>query len=338
MEYIEGGTLEDRLFGQPLDWIKAVDLLLPITDALGYAHTQGIIHRDVKPSNILLPQEDWPLLADFGLVKLINSGDDDDDVEEITGPGTAMGTPSYLSPEQARGMPLDYRADIYSLGVLLYEMVTGRLPFTYENPSKLLLAHVNEPAPLPRRFNPACPVGLEQVILRMLHKSPAERYQDMAAVQVAFKEVLASPTVRPQFHSPPVPAPDTQIIAELATTPMDKNTPQPEPVLRKQAQLFLLEQKVSLPVPDQEQVIIGRTHRNIVADIDLGPYGAAEAGLSRHHARLTRQGDHWLIDDLGSLNGTFVNRVKVNPTALSTPLKDGDEIRCSQLSFIFLIQ
>jgi serine/threonine protein kinase len=135
MEYIEGGTLEDRLFGQPLDWIKAVDLLLPITDALGYAHTQGIIHRDVKPSNILLPQEDWPLLADFGLVKLINSGDDDDDVEEITGPGTAMGTPSYLSPEQARGMPLDYRADIYSLGVLLYEMVTGRLPFTYENPS-----------------------------------------------------------------------------------------------------------------------------------------------------------------------------------------------------------
>ncbi len=141
MECIEGGTLKDRLSDGPLDWVKAVKLIIPIAEALHYAHNQGIVHRDIKPSNILMARPDWPLLADFGMVKLTDSE------EELTMVGAVVGTPSYIAPEQARGAEIDHRVDMYALGVILFEMVTGRLPFDYENVHKVLLAHIADPPP-----------------------------------------------------------------------------------------------------------------------------------------------------------------------------------------------
>ncbi len=308
MEFIEGGTLNDRLSDQPMDWIKVTNLSIAIADALDYAHKQGLIHRDVKPSNVLMAQDDWPLLADFGLVKL-------PDAEFVlTGTGISMGTPAYLAPEQARGTNVDLRSDMYSLGVVMFEMLTGRLPFNYANPNKVMLSHISEPPPHPRQFNPDCPVGLEEAILTALQKSPDDRYADMREMVNALEDVLSSSKERPAFYKAPPSA--------VATS-------------QQAARIFLVEQRANIPLPNKESLTLGRTHRQIVADVNLGPYGAIEAGVSRHHAQLTRNDAGWFIDDLNSLNGTFVNEVKVFP-GQPVRLKDGDLLRCGQLSFLFL--
>ncbi len=350
MEYVQGGTLSDQISKQLLDWAGVVNLIIPVAEALAYAHNQGIIHRDVKPSNILLPQPDWPLLADFGLVKLPSTG------QPVTQSGTSMGTPAYVAPEQARGIDIDARCDMYSLGVVLFEGITGRLPFNYTNPNKVLLAHISEPVPSPTQFNPECPVILEQIIIKMMSKSPADRYKDMSEIIQALRDALASSKVRPgAFQRPISPAEVQTVTKEIAskpsppyggTAPLPPSPPAPpikqpsvtpiQPETPVDAQILLTDKNATLYVPPKDTVTIGRTHRNTFADIDLGPYGAAQAGISRHHARLLRQGNQWLLDDLGSLNGTFVNDVRVN-SAHPVLLKNGDVIRCSHLSFVFLV-
>ncbi|MBN1220875.1 MAG: protein kinase [Anaerolineae bacterium] len=327
MEYIEGGTLADRLTGQPMDWAKVTNLAISIADALAYAHRLGLVHRDVKPSNILMAQEDWPLLADFGLVKL----PDADFV--LTGTGVSMGTPAYVAPEQARGVAIDKRSDMYALGVVMFEMLTGRLPFNYPNPNKILLAHISEPPPSPRQFNPDCPTGLEKIIMTTLQKSPDERYSDLSIMSSELEDVLASSKERPAFYSSPPPTP-AKVQEKLAAVGLPDGAAQP---LQWEARIFLVAQRITIPAPDRDKLIIGRTHRQSLTDIDLGPYGAADAGVSRHHARLIRQENGWFIDDLNSLNGTYVNDTKVEP-GHPLPLKDGDLIRCSHLAFIFLLR
>ncbi len=308
MEYIEGGSLDHCLSGQPMDWVKVATLSMAVADALDYAHKQGLIHRDVKPSNILMAQDDWPLLADFGLVKL-------PDAEFVlTGTGVCMGTPAYLAPEQARGVNVDSYSDMYSLGVVMFEMLTGRLPFAYSNPNKVMLAHISETPPTPRQFNPDCPAGLEEIVLTALQKSPEQRYHDMRAMVNALEAVLSSSKERPAFY-------------KVAPPPGGEDPPE--------ARLFLVEQRVNIPLPHKDSLIIGRTHRQVVADIDLGPHGAAKAGISRQHARLTRDNEGWFLDDLNSLNGTYVNDVKITP-GRPVRLNDGDLVRCSHLSFLFL--
>jgi len=346
MEYVQGGTLKDRLTGEPMDWPKAVKLIIPIADALSYAHSQNIIHRDIKPSNILMAREDWPLLADFGMIKLIDS-----DVA-LTRRGTVVGTPNYIAPEQARGGEIDYRVDIYALGVILFELVTGRLPFEHDNVNRILLAHLVDPPPAPRRFNPDCPMGLEQVILTTMKKAPEDRFDSMRAMINALQEVLASSQERPTPHQAPLPGPVMGPVPDLVEEdfrtdaldpakvdpPREAAEPAAAPSHRSTARLFLLDQRRTVHVPDldQERFIIGRTHRDTKADIDLNPYSGADQGVSRQHACLIRQDDIWLIDDLDSLNGTFVNDVKVT-AGQPAPLQDGDTVSCSHLSFLFLI-
>ena len=337
MEYVKGGTLGDRLMGRPMNWAQVVNLLIPVADALHYAHQNNIIHRDVKPSNILLPQPDWPLLADFGLVKLSQKQQ-----ETITRTGMSLGTPAYVAPEQARGVGVDHRTDMYALGVILFETVTGRLPFIYTNPNKMLLAHISEQVPLPSQFNPKCPPALETVILTALQKMPDKRYADMAEMIAALQNVLATtmpqPVTKPETapfpEEPPAfpnadkqPAVTEQTLADLP----------PSPVTGSHPRILLTDKNVTLSVPQKDDVLIGRSHRNALVDIDLGPYGAAEVGVSRNHARLIcKDTDTWLIDDLESLNGTFVNGEKVE-AGYPIAVKNGDVIRCSHLSFVFLL-
>lgn len=326
MELVEQGTLKDYLKDEPMDWAKAVRMVIPVAEALHYAHQQGLIHRDVKPSNILLPQEDWPLMADFGLVKV-------PDAEQVlTATGMIMGTPAYMAPEQASGEAIDHRVDMYALGVILFRMLTGRMPFDYENPHLLMMAHLSEPPPAPRRLNPACPPELESIILTALKKVPDERYPDMQIMANALKYVLNASTMAVSWAAPAANEPSERPSGtiELAS---DRSQAPVEPMAR----ILLSAQNVliDLLAPPETGLIIGRTHGKAQADIDLGPYDAADAGISRQHARLLRQETNWLIEDLNSRNGTYVNNVRLTPGA-PRPLKDGDIIRCSHMSFVFL--
>ncbi|MCB0194300.1 MAG: protein kinase [Anaerolineae bacterium] len=324
MEFVAQGTLKEMLTGQPIDWVTTVALGISVGEALHYAHQNGIVHRDVKPTNILMPSPDWPLLADFGLVKVKSSD------ENLTDSGTIIGTPEYISPEQASGEPVDHRADIYALGVIIFEMITGRLPFNYTNLNQIMIAHITEPVSSPVELNPDCPPKLEQVILKAMEKDPDDRYGDMAAMVEALKDVIGSSTLPKgkSFNSQDVPS----YITNLSV--YDSLTSQ---VVEQEVKLVVIEQNVTLDIPvDAEKLIVGRTHGSHRADIDLGPYGAATAGVSRKHICLIHDDERWTLEDLGSLNGTFVNDVKLKPQTPIT-LKSGDVIRCGHMPLIFRI-
>jgi hypothetical protein len=172
MQYVESGvTLDDLLLDQPMEPIAALRLMLSILSALAYAHARGVVHRDIKPANIMLPQPDWPMLADFGIAKMI------DDSQQLTPPGQSVGTAIYMAPERASSTAVDVRTDLYSVGVVLYEMLTGQVPFDGVSPVDVLRKHIHEPVPRPRQINPQLPAVVEPVLLRALAKKPADRYQ-----------------------------------------------------------------------------------------------------------------------------------------------------------------
>jgi formylglycine-generating enzyme required for sulfatase activity/tRNA A-37 threonylcarbamoyl transferase component Bud32 len=184
MPYLSGGTLKEKL-GKPISWADVVELILPVAEALRYAHSEHMIHRDVKPSNIILTRGGHPMLTDFGIAKLL----DLEDTVDLTGTSAAVGTPEYMAPEQARAKSVDHRADIYSLGIVLYEMATGRRPFTADTPMDVLIKQATEPLPPPRKFAPDLPKRAEQILVKALAKSPDDRYQTMDELYAALKNV-----------------------------------------------------------------------------------------------------------------------------------------------------
>ncbi|MEM9564576.1 MAG: Stk1 family PASTA domain-containing Ser/Thr kinase [Actinomycetota bacterium] len=172
MEYIEGQTLAELIAGQgTLSPDVAADVAIEVSSALGFAHRNGTVHRDVKPGNIMINQSGQVKVADFGIARAFGGGDD-----ELTQTGSVMGTASYFSPEQAQGKPVDPRSDLYSLGVVLYEMLTGEPPFTGHTPVAIAFKHVQETAPRVRQRNPSAPPALDAVVDKLLHKDPAMRY------------------------------------------------------------------------------------------------------------------------------------------------------------------
>ncbi|MBI3762222.1 MAG: serine/threonine protein kinase [Chloroflexi bacterium] len=201
MEYVEGGTMEARLdrrrmTQEEISLENAVDWMETIADAVDYAHTRGLIHRDLKPANILFRETGEPVLTDFGLAHLL-------DHARLSGSDAITGTPAYLSPEQARGLPGDTRSDIYSLGVILYEILTGQTPFQ-GNTVSLVIKHISEPPPSPRLLGCYLPPGVESVVMRALAKSPTERYQSALAFVRALRSAVRQ--VRPAPAPPPPPA------------------------------------------------------------------------------------------------------------------------------------
>jgi serine/threonine protein kinase len=199
LEYLPGGTLKRRL-GKPLPWSEAIRLLLPIAHALEYAHQQGVIHRDVKPSNILITTSGEPMLTDFGIAKLLEA----DEGQTLTATGVGIGTPEYMSPEQGMGREIDARADVYSLGIVLYELVTGHKPYVADTPMAVVLKHVTDPLPRPQRFVPDLPDAVEKVLLKALAKEPQNRYPGMEMFAENL-ERLASEAVKgsPRAALPP---------------------------------------------------------------------------------------------------------------------------------------
>ena len=172
MEVLEGDTLSDIIRRDgPLDEMRAIDIAKQIAQALSSAHKKNIIHRDVKPHNILMSEDGTAKIADFGIAKAVNSG------TIVNNTSTVMGSVHYLSPEQARGGYVDARSDIYSLGIVLYEMLTGSVPFDGDNPVSVAMMHMNEAVQPPSRINPAVSPALDKVVLKATAKHQPDRYK-----------------------------------------------------------------------------------------------------------------------------------------------------------------
>lgn len=218
-----GQTLRDRL-GAPLPLGVAIPMINQVGSALQYAHEQGIVHRDVKPSNVLMGERDWALLSDFGIARMVQGA------THLTRTGVGIGTPEYMSPEQAQGMPVDGRADQYSLAIILYQMLTGQLPFVAETPVGIVIQHITKPPPPPRSLNPEIPAEVEAVMLRALSKDPAERYPSIADFLDALG-AAAHPFLRTDARRPPPPAtPRSALTATaVATRPDLAAMPAPPP-------------------------------------------------------------------------------------------------------------
>ena len=196
MEYIQGGTLKERLEklarnGEGMPLADVVKMIAEIADALAYAHRREMVHRDIKPANIMLSEDTGrAVLTDFGIVKLLGN-----QAMAYTATGALIGTPAYMSPEQALGQSGDHRVDIYSLGVMLFQMVTGSLPFDADTPLAVVMQHVNKPTPQPDSINPDIPWGLQEVILRAMAKSPDDRFKSAGEMAAALRAVDLSGTV-----------------------------------------------------------------------------------------------------------------------------------------------
>ncbi len=187
MKFIEGDTLKARLTKGPLTSSEIGKIVETVGSALAYAHKQGILHRDIKPSNVLVANDGQLYLADFGLARIAQSG------ESTLSSDMIMGTPQYISPEQAMGKKdLDEGTDIYSFGVMIYEMVVGQVPFNADTPFSIIHDHIYSPLPLPRSINPKVPESVERVLLKALAKERADRYPDVDSLVSAFKEAWIS--------------------------------------------------------------------------------------------------------------------------------------------------
>ncbi len=188
MRYMSGGSVDDLVRTGPLSAEQIVNILGQIAPALDYAHSRGVLHRDLKPSNVLMDDDGGAFLTDFGIARILGEGAG----ATITTTGV-VGTPAYMSPEQAQGKPLDARSDIYALGVMLFEMATGRRPFEGDTPYSIAVQQVTMPPPRPRSLNPELSSALESVILTAMAKTPDSRYPDAATLAEMVSRALYPP-------------------------------------------------------------------------------------------------------------------------------------------------
>jgi tRNA A-37 threonylcarbamoyl transferase component Bud32 len=211
MPFIDGETLHDRMSRRRVSDAEAARWIDQVANALDFAHSQGIIHRDIKPSNIIVDKEGNAHLTDFGLARMIEGSN------TLTG-SMLMGTPSYVSPEQGRGKHVDGRADEYSMGVVMYQLAAGRVPFEGSTPMATVLMHIQEPVARPSRYNPNLSPAVEKVILKAMAKDPEERFPTVAGMNLAYQAaVKGSPQTEAEWLQLRGPS-DVAVARQVART------------------------------------------------------------------------------------------------------------------------
>ncbi|MCB8947383.1 MAG: protein kinase [Ardenticatenaceae bacterium] len=233
MRFVQGETLKEKLSQGTLSTKEMIRIASRVADGLDHAHKQGVLHRDIKPSNILLTTGGGVFIADFGLARITQSG------ESTMSQDMIMGTPQYISPEQAKGnMKLDGRTDIYSFGIILYEMITGQVPFAADTGYSVIHSQIFDPPPLPSSLNDKISPALEMVLLKVLSKEPAERYATAGEFVAAFKEALqdapskigpSGVAVLPDATEKKTQPMATQVLSEAEVTVLNQEAPPPLP-------------------------------------------------------------------------------------------------------------
>ncbi len=226
MEMLEGKSLHAALGGGPLEPVRVARVLDGIAESLDEAHRQGIVHRDIKPENIFLeprPTADFVKVLDFGIAKIV-SGDGLGGQPALTAAGQTLGTLEYMSPEQLMGKPLDGRSDLYALGILAYEMLTGDLPFPSKTPGEIITAHLKIVPPPPSQKVPQAgvPPLLDQIVLRLVQKSRDDRFKDTAELRVELAKVISG-----QGDAAPMPPPRAAAPQPVASRPPSGQQPPP---------------------------------------------------------------------------------------------------------------
>lgn len=241
MEYIDGITLKEFMQRQgALSWKDTLYFTVQILRALQHAHDKGIVHRDVKPQNIMLLSDGTIKVTDFGIARFARSG-------QNTLTDKAIGSVHYISPEQARGDVIDEKADLYSVGVMMYEMLTGKLPFDGGNAVSVALMHMNNEPEAPRKIKPDIPAGLEQVVLRAMRKKPAYRYHSDAEIMHDLEQIRRDPTVTFKYD-------DVQYVDDSPTRFVNLNNVKPATAPANEAPVNSVAQKVGMLYGDDEPV------------------------------------------------------------------------------------
>lgn len=214
MRFIQAGTLKDTIADRgPLNLDEALRIMEQVGGALGYAHSRGVIHRDMKPSNVLVDARGDCFLTDFGIARIVEG------TTEFTATGRILGTPAYMAPEQGMGEKADARSDIYALGIILYEMVTGKVPYEAETPLAVLMKHATAPLVPPRQIRPDLPESVERVILKALAKIPEDRFQRVEDMLSGLRQAISSvQTVDTGVTAPPVMDQATTVVEKESVT------------------------------------------------------------------------------------------------------------------------
>jgi serine/threonine protein kinase len=228
MTYVKSGTLADLMKKRRFSLAEIREIISQVGGALGYAHSSGMIHRDVKPSNVLVDESGNCLLTDFGLARMIES------TSNLTSSGTIMGTPAYMSPEQGAGVRIDKRSDIYSLGIILFELLTGRVPYTAETPVAVVFKHIQDPLPSVRKLNPNLSTEIEMVLYKALAKNPEDRYQTVEDFVRALQQVDVSEKLPIENSEQEAPEEAESLAAEQSTREQSERE-SAEKIAREQA-------------------------------------------------------------------------------------------------------